>query len=258
MTPASANRLSPLHADPAARSHRPWVERLAVLAGRLATPLDEKARARDRGELWLLLTAVLSRYTRARTLALGPLAREDIEDLVAGKAFDLLRRIESGALQFRCEAPHEIPAFLARTCHNAIVDLRRRERLRQGGPHTADDAQALLEPETSLRTESSPSGRVEFAEMTHALEHCLEQLAPRARRVWILRTFFEMSSRDIAAHPEVAIKPSHVDVVVSRTRAAVQACLAKRGFEAADFDLVGIARLWDRFVRPAEQNGREP
>jgi RNA polymerase sigma factor (sigma-70 family) len=255
MTPASLDLLVRPRDDRSTRSPRPWAERIVALAQRLATALDDRERSSDRGELWLLLTATLSRCARLEMQSIGPVSREDIEDLVASKALDLLHRIEAGSLVLRDDTPGALPGFLARTMRNAIVDLKRRERVRNGGFHDAGMVDIDQLTEAEARIPVVPSNRVEFDEVTRALESCLEKLAPRARLIWIFRTFFEMSSRDIAAHPDIQLKASHVDVLVGRTRSAVQTCLVQRGLDASHFDVVGIARLWDRFVRPSHAPG---
>ena len=153
-------------------------------------------------------------------------------------------------------ASRDVSGFVAQTSRNAIIDHLRRERTRRGGngdAHAPVDAAELA----SGRSHDAipPSNRVEFAEVTAALDRCIETLAPRARRIWIFRTFFEMSSRDIAAHPDVRLTPANVDVIVGRARSALRACLEKGGIGAADLAVAGMARLWDRFVRASSRDG---
>jgi RNA polymerase sigma factor (sigma-70 family) len=239
-----------------ANMRRLWADRVVLLAGQLAGTLDDTARAHARGELWLLLSAVLARFARAQVHTLGPLSREDLEDLVATKALDLLRRIEGGSLVLGRESDGDVSGFIARTSRNAVIDHLRRERTRRGGSddpvESIDVAELAIDP---ARDEDAPSHRVELAELTCALETCVEALAPRARRIWIFRTFLEMSSRDIAAHPDIRLTPAHVDVIVSRSRSALRACLEHAGFDASHLSVAGMARLWDRFVRVGPEDG---
>jgi len=256
MTPDAKTPVGGALPDANSKGSRPWAERVALLAGQLAAPLEEPARAAARTELWVLLSAALARYARSQARSLGPLTREDLEDLVATKALDLLHRVESGALVLRRDSPRDVSGFVAQTSRNAIIDHLRRERTRRGGN---GDAQAPLDVAELAAGRShdaiSPSNRVEFAEVTAALELCIETLAPRARRIWIFRTFFEMSSRDIAAHPDIRLTPANVDVIVGRARTALRTCLEKGGIGVTDLAVAGMARLWDRFVRAAERNG---
>jgi len=251
MCPSTTTRSRSSFPDLPASPPRPWADRVVLLAERLAQPLDDAARAEARGELWLLLCSALGRFARSQMRTLGPLTREELEDLIATKALELLHRIEGGRLVLRRDPAHDVPGFMAQVSRNAIIDVLRRERLRRGD---LSDPEAEVEGAIGAATRSSgaaPSSGVEIDEMARALESCLEKLAPRARLIWIFRTFFEMSSREIASHPDVGIQAAHVDVVVGRARSAVRSCLERKGFDASHVGASGAARLWDRFVRSA-------
>lgn len=256
MTRAATEPVGDIPPDTTSDGTRPWAERVALLAEQLASPLGEPARGVARADLWILLSSALARFARSQARTLGPLTREDLEDLVAAKALDLLHRIESGALVLRRDDTRQVSGFVAQTSRNAIIDLLRRERTRRGNGHAAGasvDASGLAAGHSNDTIQ--PSNRVELAEVTAALERCIETLAPRARRIWIFRTFFEMSSRDIAAHPEIRLNPANVDVIVGRARTALRTCLQKAGMDASHLAVGGVARLWDRFVRLAQPDG---
>lgn len=256
MTPEATEPVGAIPPDTTAPESRPWAERVALLAEQLATPLADSARGIARAELWVLLSSALARFARSQARTLGPLTREDLEDLVATKALDLLHRIESGALVLRRGDSSEVSGFVAQTSRNAIIDLLRRERVRRGNGHAAETSVDASELAGGRSNDAiQPSNRVEFAEVTAALEQCVETLAPRARRIWIFRTFFEMSSRDIAAHPEIRLNPANVDVIVGRARTTLRDCLTKAGMDASHLAIAGVARLWERFVRDANTNG---
>lgn len=239
-------------------NRRPWAEQLVLLARQLAGSLDDDSRARARGELWLLLSAVLARFARSQVHTLGSLSREDLEDLVATKALDLMHRIEQGKLVLGREGDGDVAGFIATTSRNAIIDHLRRERTRRGDGDASgepvDVTQLAIDP---AHDGDAPTNRVELEELTRALEACVESLAPRARRIWIYRTFLEMSSREIAAHPDVRLTPANVDVIVARTRSTLRDCLKQGGFDASHLAVAGMARLWDRFVRvgQSEEDG---
>jgi hypothetical protein len=65
--------------------------------------------------------------------------------------------------------------------------------------------------------------------------------------VWIFRVFLEMSTRQIAAHPEIAMKPGAVDVALARTRDKVRVCMKRRGFDPRDMPPGTFAVLWAEF-----------
>ncbi len=255
MTPDGTDPVGVIPPDSTSNGPRPWAERLALLAEQLATPLADSTRASARAELWVLLSSALARFARSQARTLGPLTREDLEDLVATKALDLLHRIEAGTLVLRRDDTREVSGFVAQTSRNAIIDQLRRERVRRGNGHAAEGPIDSSELGGGRSNDAiSPSNRVEFAEVTAALDQCIETLAPRARRIWIFRTFFEMSSRDIAAHPEIRLNPANVDVIVGRARTTLRACLQEAGIDASHLAVAGMARLWDRFVRNGHVN----
>lgn len=252
----SGNRNRPSSPPPASPSPRPWVERVRALSAQLATPLDDRRRAEARGELWLLLCSALAQSIRAQRASIGHLSREDVEDLASNKALDLLRGVEEGRIVFEEDTAERIPAFMARISRNAIIDLLRKERGREGRPSEEEEEELPTSDAPSRASDRADvaSSPVEFDELARAIDSCLERLAPRARRIWIFRTLFEMSSREIADHPDIGLRADYVDVLVGRVRNAVRACLAEHGFEGNHENLSGIARLWERL---AQRDARE-
>jgi DNA-directed RNA polymerase specialized sigma24 family protein len=88
---------------------------------------------------------------------------------------------------------------------------------------------------------------VERKEFVEALRHCTERLKVRARFAWFLRVFHEMSSKEIATHPAVRLKVSHVDVLLQRSRKAIRDCMERRGFEPKDMPSGAFVELWQAF-----------
>jgi DNA-directed RNA polymerase specialized sigma24 family protein len=89
--------------------------------------------------------------------------------------------------------------------------------------------------------------RVERRDFAQALRGCAEELKPRSRLVWFLRIFCSMSSKEIAVHPEVKIKASHVDVLMQRARDAVRDCMRRKGYKPQDMPPGTFVEIWKTF-----------
>jgi DNA-directed RNA polymerase specialized sigma24 family protein len=82
-------------------------------------------------------------------------------------------------------------------------------------------------------------------EFIASLRDCLRQVQPRARRIWFLRVFYEMSTRAIAQHPTVMLRIGHIDVIMQRTRDSIRACMHSKGFEPGDMPAGTFTALWE-------------
>ena len=91
--------------------------------------------------------------------------------------------------------------------------------------------------------------------MAQALVECVERLQHKARRVWFMRAFYDMTSREIAGHPEVKLDAAYVDVVTMRARDAIRACLDSKGHEATDPPPGAFVQLWSALESMADGNG---
>ena len=59
--------------------------------------------------------------------------------------------------------------------------------------------------------------------------------------------FYDMSSKEIASHPEVCLKPNHVDVILLRARQLITKCMRSRGYEPGDALPGTFVELWKAF-----------
>ena len=109
-------------------------------------------------------------------------------------------------------------------------------------PHTAPGA----------ATDASAESR----EYAAALRECAESVEPKSRRIWFYRVFYEMPSKEIAAHPKVSMKPSHIDVVLHRVRDAVRKCMSGRGYETSAMPPGTFVALWQLF-HPLDGSSKE-
>ena len=83
------------------------------------------------------------------------------------------------------------------------------------------------------------------AEFARDLLKCLGALQSRSLLIWFFRAFYDLSSREIATHPSIRLEVGHVDVVMQRTRAAIQQCLQQAGHDASEIPVGVYARIWD-------------
>lgn len=203
-------------------------------------------------ELWLLLTAAVGRFLRHHRRHLGPLADEDLEDLTTQKSLDLLERIDASRWEPDPTTPEVVAGYVSSCVRNAVVDHLRRESrsqelLQPDGEPQAEERLADLQSRVE-----DPSLEVERTAFAQALRDCVSGLRPRARTIWMLRVFYEMRSKIIADHPEVRLKPGHVDVILHDCRRKVSECMDAKGLQARDMPPGCYAALWQAFRLPSE------
>lgn len=234
----------------ATRSQGPrWPARLKDLCLALGSARDGPEREDARGEIWLLLNSSILQYLQFHTARLGKASREDREDIAAQKALGLMSRLEEGLWDVSDRTPSEITGFLSKVARNGLVDLLR-ETGRRVEPKEDDRPEWDVggsSQESTVNRADSPDIQVERKEFASELRRCAEQLSPRSRLVWFFRVFLEMSTKEIAAHPEVGLKTGHVDVLMQRARDAIRDCMHRKGYEPHDMPPGTFVELWRAF-----------
>lgn len=250
-----------------------WPSRLCALLQAAASPAEPgPCRRALCEETWLLLRAALVSGLERQARRCGPLDREDLEDLASEKSLELVLAAEEGKWRVEDRSPGEIAGYLASVARNAVVDHLRRcgRMIRDPGLDWAESGDGRVAvhggagpPAREVRradllpAAESPDAAPERREFTAALAQCLASLPSRSQRVWLLRVLFDMSARDIAAHPDVEVRQDQVDVVVHRARHLMGRCMRKKGFDAEALPPGTFAELWRRFrIRsPAPSGG---
>ena len=229
-----------------------WPDRIRVLARAWSEESSAQARESAQAELWTLVNLVLQRYARTHAARLGKISREDIRDIAADKTLELLQRLDARTWAPWADSAAEVCSFLAVVARNGVVDLLR-ERRREV-PHavrweSADDADLMdLTPlPSTFRTCAVPGEGAEYAK---AILECLSRLAFKARLVWFLRAFYDLSSAQVAHHPGVASKPAAVDTMVRRVRVRLRTCLEAKGHDPERFPTGTFTALWDVIFGP--------
>jgi DNA-directed RNA polymerase specialized sigma24 family protein len=108
---------------------------------------------------------------------------------------------------------------------------------------------------------STPEGYAAHRSVSHefvrAFEACAKKLTSRDRTVWFFRVFYEMPSRQIAAHPEVDVSIQNVDVILLRCRRKIRACMHAKGHDSSDLPPGTFEALWKVFrMKVDESQGR--
>ena len=109
------------------------------------------------------------------------------------------------------------------------------------------DAEELDRHASIARLPEAAEARTERREFITRLLGCARRLRPEHRTIWLLRVLHELPSRAIAAHPEVRLKPGHVDVILGRCRELIRDCLRTHGIESGALPPGTFAELWNQF-----------
>ena len=191
------------------------------------------------GRLWSVLHAVLLRYARGHARRLGRLSTEDLRDVAADKASDLVARLDREGWDPAASSPALLRSFLGTIARNGVVDA-----LRAGGREVrlGDELDPRGGRGVEGATQEDAIGGDEFA---RALIGCVEGLSARARRAWFLRVFYDFNSAEIARHPNVASSPAGVDAMLARCREYVRACMEKKGVAMRSLPAGTFVRLWE-------------
>jgi RNA polymerase sigma factor (sigma-70 family) len=235
-----------------------WARRLRACCARITSGADLIRPNQASEELWLLVSTALSHYVDIHARRLGNVSPQDCEDIVARKAFDLLQRAMAGAWDQSNRSACEIARFISVVARNGLLDClqaQRREAVMSASPGEDSDV-ALDDCISAPSTEESPDSRLHHKEFADALRRCAERLRPRARRIWFFRVFYEMSSREIANHPDVRMSCNHIDVILLRARKLLRDCMKKKGYDPHDMLPGTFVELWAAFRVPDLQKAR--
>jgi DNA-directed RNA polymerase specialized sigma24 family protein len=188
-----------------------------------------------------VLNLALHRQVRTQARRFGSLSSEDVVDIAADKAVELLDQMEQRRWDPATESDERMAAFLAIVARNGVVDrLRRLNR---------EQAQTAVPAARGGRPPEDPGDLVGAAidggRYARALVDCARALTARARQAWVLRVFAGMTSEQIARHPEVHTSVGGVDLMLHRCRNRLRRCLASKGFEPGRMPAGTFVALWD-------------
>jgi RNA polymerase sigma factor (sigma-70 family) len=222
------------------------------LCGTLRTPPVEPAAW---SEAWLVVSTALLRYLRMHASRLSRVSSEDLEDLASQKSLELVDRAVSGSWDPAGYSAAQAATYLSTMARNGLLDWIARERrfartdredereTSSEFPDETTEAAMALAARTDIE---SPEDSIHRREFTDALCGCVRGLDPRSRHAWILRALFEMTSREIAEHPDVRVQVGHLDVLLYRSRQAVRQCMVKRGHGLDTVPAGAWVELWRR------------
>jgi RNA polymerase sigma factor (sigma-70 family) len=232
-----------------------WPLRLQEVCNQLQSGRMNPARDTLIGEAWLLIKSALSRYLRFHAARLGPMTPEDLEDIASEKAFDLLCKIELKEWDMSGRHATEIQSYLSHTARNGLVNWLKKSRrhVRESGEDRQDGQWETPDRRAQATVEVRPDVGIERREFIDELQKCFELLNLRDRRIWFLRVFCEMKTKEIARHPEVGLKPGHVDVLMQRSRSTVRECMQNKGFGPGDVYPGTFTALWKTVLMETHQ-----
>ena len=217
----------------------PWSERTLLLCREWQAADTDEARNRILSELWVLINAVLARYVRIHSRSLGKVDTEEVRDIASEKAMAFVHNLRNGNRDADVLHASQMSAYVSVLARNGLVDALRKsgrnERSAGAVPAVAPVANASEDAESGVRHE----------QFLTAIRDCVGALTPRARNVWFFRAYLDMTSREIAAHPDVGMTASAVDMLLSRTRRALGECMSKKGLNADDAPPGAFVALWE-------------
>jgi len=236
---------APLAATPVIR----WPTRLKELCGAVRTARNPAFDQEAFGSIWLLLHTSISAHLRIQAARLGRVSHEDFEDIAAEKSLDLLRKIDRDEWDPSSRTIAEIEGYVTMVARNGLIDKRREDRRRVAPKDENRPEWDVRDEQTAAwsRDAEPPDLLVERREYAGALRNCAQSLNPRGRLIWFFRVFAGMSTKEIAAHPEVLLKPGHVDVLLQRVRGSIKECMERKGHDPSEVPSGTFTELWVAF-----------
>jgi DNA-directed RNA polymerase specialized sigma24 family protein len=238
-----------------------WPGRLRALAAQWRAAEDGTRREAILAEFWRLLNLALHRHVRAQARRFGGLSSEDVVDIAADKAVDLLGSLEAGRWDPAAEGDERMAAFLAVVARNGVVDRLRRLGREQSAPDVREGGRAGgIGPHgrTHADADDVVGAAIDGGRYARALVECARLLTARARLAWVLHIFGGMTSAQIAGHPEVRTSVGGVSLMLHRCRHRLRRCLASKGFEPERMPAGTFIALWDLVEGARRRAPRHP
>jgi len=223
-----------------------WPEKILELCQELPDAVTVEDRNRTIGRLWQLAYGAISRYARfhAHAATVDP---DDLKDIASEKAIAFLQHAGEPAWTSGKTHPGQVCSYFSTLARNGLMDHYRRRR-RLVGHEIAETLQETM----AVPLEAHPENFVARRQFAGALHDCLRELSPKARLAWFLRVMLNMSSREIANHPNIRMNGTAVDMLLSRSRRVVRSCMQTKGFEAREIPPGTLAILWQSMHREWE------
>jgi RNA polymerase sigma factor (sigma-70 family) len=223
-----------------------WACLLQDLCRELRLRRDDQGRQQAFGKAWDIVFFWLSRHLRFLAPIYEPIDRGDLQDIASQKTLDLLLKAECGDWDPSGRSPGEVGGYLRSVARHALVDhLRQRGRLVAADPPESAGLEGRAAAAGSWRAPGDPPDtEVRLAEFVAALQGCLGQLSRKKRLMFHLRVLDGLSSKEIAAHPEISLKVGNVDVQLRRIRQQVAGCMRERGHDLRDIPSGTYVQLW--------------
>jgi DNA-directed RNA polymerase specialized sigma24 family protein len=232
-----------------------WPEQLRQLATEfLAEPVRFSAgedTGRAESALWVLIQTALGGYL-AYEIRNPEIRRDELPGLAAEKTAQLVEQIRRGGWKPAEESEMKIRAFIKQVAHNAAKAFWKKYFRDRGGEELSDTLDSV--PQTDLADpEQQAAGEETAARICRWLRGC----RPDHARIFVMKAFYQMRTREIAEHPAVRTSPTNVDTVWDRLRKELRTLLtdgeAPARFPPGTF--AAFLRLWEPAARGGETHG---
>lgn len=226
---------------PAPEDRSRWSDRIRTLSLDWRSSPTAEQRSRIVSELWVLVNTALARYVRLHSRSYGHVDPEDVRDIASEKTVAFLRNLESGTRDLGELQSSQMCSYLSVLARNGLVDALRKAS-RNGARELHDDG--------NLGTPVAPESdgaevTLRHQEFLRAICNCVATLSPRAQTAWFFRAFLDMPSKAIAAHPDIGMTSTAVDMLLSRTRRSLAECMESKGFNSDDAPPGTFVALWE-------------
>lgn len=226
-----------------------WPERLIALSSRWKME-NHQGRERALGQMWIIINEAISVNLWKFANGNADLGPEDVYDIAAEKAYELLELLNNGGWNLDDTSPARVTSFIATVARNALIDYTRttgKKRRRSvdiasmGGDERGPGGRRAAPASEPV---DATADRLQFVS---ALHDCVAALQPRTQALWLMRVLLGMPSKDIARHPDIEMTPAAVDVALGRCRNAIRDCMKGKGFEPHELPPGTAAALWEAF-----------
>jgi DNA-directed RNA polymerase specialized sigma24 family protein len=201
--------------------------------------------------LWVLIQTALGGYLAYEIR--NPEIRDDmLPGLAAEKTAQLVEQIRRGAWKPAEESEMKIRAFIKQVAHNTAQSFWKKYYRDRGGEELVETLDR-----TAQRLHADPEQVAAGEQLAGRLMRWLQTCRPLHAEIFVMKAFYQMRTREIAAHPRVRTSPTNVDTVWDRLRKELRTVFAEGEGGVVRFPpgtFAAFLRLWENAPAP----GRPP
>jgi DNA-directed RNA polymerase specialized sigma24 family protein len=202
--------------------------------------------------LWVLIQTALGGYL-VYEIRNPEIRRDELSGLAAEKTAQLIEQIRCGAWKPAAESDMKIRAFIKQVAHHAAQSFWKKYYRDRGKEELAETLDNV--PQTGR---ADPEQQAAGQEVAARLLKWLSTFRPDHARIFVMKAFYQMRTREIAEHPAVRTSPTNVDTVWDRLRKELRANVGDGGVGPERFPpgtFAAFLRLWESDARGGDANG---